>query len=118
MEILSVERADHHGIVAGVIHDLGIIELINDRLGIDSDEKVSAGEAVAAMIINGLGFTDRPLSLTPQFFVNCPMDLLIQAFPTIICNNILCPLGILVVHSQPCGPVKHILICAIRVLLL
>lgn len=76
MEILGVERADHHGIVAGVIHDLGIIELVNERLGVDSDEKVSAGEAVAAMIINGLGFTDRPLSLAPQFFANCPLDLL------------------------------------------
>lgn len=76
MEVLGVERVDHHGIVAGVIHDLGIINLINDRLGIDSDEKVTAGEAVAAMIINGLGFTDRPLSLTPQFFENCPLELL------------------------------------------
>lgn len=76
MEILSVERADHHGIVAGVMHDLGIIELVNERVGVNSDEKVSAGEAVAAMIINGLGFTDRPLSLAPQFFANCPLDLL------------------------------------------
>lgn len=76
MEVLGVERVDHHGIVAGVIHDLGIINLINERLGIDSDEKVTAGEAVAAMIINGLGFTDRPLSLTPQFFENCPLELL------------------------------------------
>ena len=76
MEILDVERADHHGIVAGVIHDLGMIELINERLGVDSDEKVSAGEATAAMIINGLGFTDQPLSLAPHFFANCPLDLL------------------------------------------
>jgi transposase len=76
MEIVGVERADHHGIVAGIIRDLGIIELVNERLGVDSDEKVSSGEAVAAMIINGLGFTDRPLSLAPQFFANCPLDLL------------------------------------------
>lgn len=76
MEILGVERADHHGIVAGVIHDLGLIDLVNDHLGIDPDEKVTAGEAMAAMIINGLGFTDRPLSLAPQFFSNCPLNLL------------------------------------------
>jgi transposase len=76
MEIESIERAEHHGIVSGIIHDLGIIDLVNDRLGIDHDEKVSSGEAVAAMIINGLGFTDRPLSLVPQFFGNCPLELL------------------------------------------
>jgi transposase len=76
MQVVKVERADHHGIIAGVIHDLGIIDFVNDRLGIDSDEKVTAGEALAAMIINGLGFTDRPLTLAPQFFANCPLDLL------------------------------------------
>jgi transposase len=30
------------------------------------------------MILNGLGFSDRPLTLTPQFFVNKPLDLLFR----------------------------------------
>jgi transposase len=31
------------------------------------------------MILNGLGFAKRPLSLTPQFFANQPLDLLLRA---------------------------------------
>jgi hypothetical protein len=30
------------------------------------------------MILNGLGFANRPLSLTPQFFTNKPLDLLFR----------------------------------------
>ena len=30
------------------------------------------------MILNGLGFANRPLSLTPQFFANKPLDLLLR----------------------------------------
>ena len=41
-------------------------------------DSVAAGEAVAGMILNGLGFANRPLSLTPQFFANKPLDLLFR----------------------------------------
>jgi hypothetical protein len=34
--------------------------------------------AVAGMILNGLGFSNRPLTLTPQFFTNKPLDLLFR----------------------------------------
>jgi transposase len=77
-ENYSIKRLDHHGIVAGVIKDLNIIDMIDERLGIYSDEKLSAGEAVAGMIINGLGFSNRPLTLTPQFFENKPLSLLFR----------------------------------------
>ena len=30
------------------------------------------------MIINGLGFSDRPLTLTPQFFENKALELLFR----------------------------------------
>ena len=33
---------------------------------------------MAGMILNGLGFANRPLSLTPQFFANNPLDLLFR----------------------------------------
>ena len=61
----------------GGIKDLGLVEFFDQELGSDADE-MSPGEAVAAMIINGLGFTDRPLSLTPQFFLQVPVDLLLR----------------------------------------
>ena len=41
-------------------------------------EEITAGEAVAGMILNDLGFANRPLSLTPQFFTNKPLDLLFR----------------------------------------
>ena len=70
MREVVVERIDHLGIVAGIIKELRIIELINDKIPKDEREVISTGEAVAAMIMNGLGFSDRPLTLTPQFFQN------------------------------------------------
>src|SRR5438477_6467068 len=78
MESVSVERLDHLGVVASVIKDLGIVEMVDARLGLHDQEEITAGEAVAGMILNGLGFSDRPLTLTPQFFVNKPLDLLFR----------------------------------------
>jgi transposase len=39
---------------------------------------ITPGEAVAGMILKGLGFANRPLSLTPQFFASTPLDLLFR----------------------------------------
>ena len=78
MEIVKVERLDHLGIIAAVIKDLGIIEMIDARIVPDDQEEVSTGEAVAGMIINGLGFSNRPMSLTPQFFSNKPLEVLFR----------------------------------------
>ena len=58
----SIERLDHLGIISGVIKDLKIVELIDARLGIYEGETLSAGETVAGMVINGLGFSNKPLS--------------------------------------------------------
>ena len=78
MNPIKVERLDHLGIIAGVIKDLGIIEIIDRRIPPDGQQEITTGEAVAAMIINGLGFSNRPLYLTPQFFENKPMALLFR----------------------------------------
>ena len=74
----SIARLDHLGIVSGVIKDLKIIELIDEKLGIHKDESISAGETVAGMIINGLGFSNKPMSLTPLFFEHIPLELLFR----------------------------------------
>jgi transposase len=78
MGVVRVERLDHLGIIAGVIQDLGIIEMIDSRIVPDEREEISTGEAVAGMIVNSLGFSNRPISLTPQFFANKAMDLLFR----------------------------------------
>jgi transposase len=45
----------------------------------DEQAEITPGEAVAGMILKGLGFANRPLALTPQFFANKPLDPLFRA---------------------------------------
>jgi len=77
---LDIKRLDHLGIIAGVIKDLGLVEAIDERLKKDNQEqeKITAGEAVAGMIMNGLGFSGKPLSLTPHFFETKALDCLFR----------------------------------------
>ena len=73
------QSMDHLGLVAGMCKELGIAEHIDRRVQKTSDDwNVSHGEAVVAMIINGLGFTGRSLHMFPQFFANKPLDKLIR----------------------------------------
>jgi transposase len=83
MEIAGEEiqtlSLDHHGLVAAVCKDLRIAEKINSRMG-KADERrvVSTGKAAVAMILNGLGFTNRRLYLTHQFFETRPTEILLD----------------------------------------
>jgi transposase len=72
----TTKRIDHLGIVAGICNKIGLIETIDEQVGED-DRKVSVGQAVQAMVLNGLGFVGRPLYLTPEFFANKPVEVLI-----------------------------------------
>src|SRR6266508_6424889 len=78
MVLVTVQRFDHLGLIGDVIKDIGLINMIDARLVPDSQEEITPGEAVAGMILNGLGFANRPLSLTPQFFAHTPLDLLFR----------------------------------------
>ena len=52
--------------------------MIDARLTPDAQEPLTPGEAVAGMILNGLGFANKPFTLTPPFFANTPLDLLFR----------------------------------------
>jgi Domain of unknown function (DUF4277) len=41
MSAISLENLDRLGIVAGLTDEIGIVEILNKRLGIDPREKVS-----------------------------------------------------------------------------
>ena len=71
------KNLDHLGIVAAVCNEIQLEEEINKIIGIDPRQKVTCGQAVKAMIINTLGFVDRPLYLFPEFFRTKPVELLI-----------------------------------------
>jgi len=66
------------GLVAAMVDELGIVEWV-DRLLPKNQEKqiVSYGQAVKAMILNGLGFNQRTLYLTPHFFQDKPVGRLL-----------------------------------------
>ncbi len=78
MASVHVERLDHLGLLASTIRDLGLMSMIDARLVPDEQEAITPGEAVAGMILNGLGCANRPLSLTPPFFAHTPLDLLLR----------------------------------------
>jgi transposase len=66
---IKTQDIDHLGIVAGIVDEIGIVEIINTIIGTHSLEKVSAGHVVKAMILNCMGFLTAPLYLFSQFFV-------------------------------------------------
>jgi len=47
--------------VAGLIDEIGIVEIINQKLGVDIREKITSGQVIKALILNGLGMVSRPL---------------------------------------------------------
>src|SRR5262249_52238274 len=63
---VRVERLDHLGIVAGICREIGLAEYL-DALAGPSQQQVSVGTATVAMILNGLGFSNRRLYLVSQF---------------------------------------------------
>jgi transposase len=70
------QRIDHLGIVAGICKQIDLIGQIDRQVG-DVGRKVSVGQAIQAMVLNGLGFVNRPLYLTPEFYANKPVEWLI-----------------------------------------
>src|SRR5437588_2553151 len=67
------ERLDHLGIVAGVCREIGLVEWLDRQAG-EKRNLVSIGTATMAMVLNGLGFSNRQLYLVPQFFANKPVE--------------------------------------------
>ena len=65
---LKIEDLDHLGLVAGMIDELGLVELTNQEIEPHCLEHVSAGQVVKAMILNALGFLSAPLYLFSEFF--------------------------------------------------
>ncbi len=63
LEVLSI---NHLGIIAGLIDEIGIVEIINEQLGIQPQEKLNGGIIVKSIILNAMGFVSRPLYLFPQ----------------------------------------------------
>ena len=57
--------------------ELKIAESINNHIIKEDNRTLSHGDAVVSMILNGLGFTGTPLYMSPQYFEDKPVELLI-----------------------------------------
>jgi transposase len=76
--MISTYTLNNLGLVAGTCKELRIAEFVDSLIPPDPQQKVTTGQAVVAMIINGLGFSNRSLYLFPQFFEKKPVDILIH----------------------------------------
>ena len=75
-ENVSSQVLDHLGLVASVIKDIGLIEKIDQRIPISKEKgaRLTIGQRIAAMILNGLGFMDDRLYMFPKFLENKPVN--------------------------------------------
>ena len=70
---------DHLGLVAGMFDELGIGEVIDQATHQNPEMRdLTVGEAVKAMVLNGLGFINQALYLVPRFFQHKPTSRLIS----------------------------------------
>jgi transposase len=74
---IQTQNLDHFGIIAGIIDDLKIEHIVDSLIPKHPREKISAGQIVKAIIINGLGFLSKPLYLFSLFFDDKPVDTLL-----------------------------------------
>lgn len=75
---VTSESLDHLGIIAGVCEDLGLASIANSYLEKRNIyPKVTAGDAIVALILNGLGFVTRSLYMTSTFFQGKPVERLL-----------------------------------------
>ena len=77
---MSSQSIDHLGLVAATIHELDLTKRIDNILPINKDKgvKLTMGQRVAGMIINGLGFVDTRLYMFPEFLANVAVEILID----------------------------------------
>jgi len=69
---------DHLGLVAGMFDELGIGEVIDRATRHHPETRiVTTGDAVKAMVLNGLGFVNQQLYLVSRFFQDQPTSRLL-----------------------------------------
>ena len=74
----SSKSLDHLGLVSGMIDELDLVNKLNILLETDGVERqVSLGLLIKALILNGLGFTQRTLYMVSSFFSDKPIELLL-----------------------------------------
>lgn len=68
----------HLGLIAGMIDTLGITDCIDSQIPQKWEHSVTHGEAIKALLINGLGYPGQRLFLMPEFFMDIATERLIR----------------------------------------
>lgn len=68
-----IKRLDHLWFIAAFCHELGLPSIIDRIIPKYSEHNVSHGDAVLAMILNGLGFHSKTLHMFSDFFETKPV---------------------------------------------
>jgi transposase len=77
-ELPESKILDHLGLVAGMFEELEIGDRIDEHIARNFEQRnVSVGQVVKAMVLNGLGFVQQRLYLTPKFFERLPTERLV-----------------------------------------
>lgn len=76
-EEYSSKDLDHLGIVAAMCDEIDLVNTIDRLIPPDSRAVLTTGECIKLMVVNGLGFTSRPLYLEAQFYEGKPIERLL-----------------------------------------
>lgn len=75
---VTSQSLDHIGLIAGICLDLNLAQLANALIGRRNEHaKVTVGDAIVALILNGFGFANRSLYMTSRFFEGKPVERLL-----------------------------------------
>ncbi|WP_026328966.1 DUF4277 domain-containing protein, partial [Thermus scotoductus] len=74
---LQVYDLGHLGLVASIVDRIGLVPLVDERVGPRPGEKVSTGVALKAAILNALGFVTSPLYLFGHYWEGKPTEWLL-----------------------------------------
>lgn len=72
---LVSKSINHLGLVSAMFDELGLVELIDSLIKQDLDNrKISIGTSCKALVLNGLGFSQRTLYMVSSFFDDKPVE--------------------------------------------
>jgi transposase len=100
----SSRDLSHLGIVSGMIDELGIVEAIDQQLQIDGVARdISIGILCKALIVNGLGFSQRTLYMVSSFFEDKPIEQLLgEGIKSSQLNDTVLGRALDAIHSYGC----------------
>jgi transposase len=74
IEEYASKDIDHLGIISAMCDEINLVSVIDQLIPPDPRATMTVGECVKLMVINGLGFTSRPLYLEAQFYASKPIE--------------------------------------------